>query len=265
MDGLYPQRRYPQNHGYGSRYLAVYLLHMSIDAIMGTIKLADSSGPTIKDSTLTNLPKPCLMLITQPSPRLPQIVADTLENGVNAVQWKETRGVGMGFNRAYADLTAVTKETVTLIVNGDWQRAQRLHVRNLHLPEKSMPIGVVRHHLGDRTFVGKTVHSVQAAITAASQGADYLQAGSIFQSVSEPDLQPLGIQFLKEVCAVVKIPVLAYGGIAPDDIEDCIRAGAAGIAISSGIMGATSPSDAAVSFSEALHEAWGNRPSAPAD
>jgi thiamine-phosphate diphosphorylase len=205
------------------------------------------------------------MLITQPSPRLPQIVADTIENGVNAVQWKETRGVGMGFNRAYADLTAVTKETVILIVNGDWQRAQRLHVRYLHLPEKSMPIGVVRHHLGDRTFVGKTVRSVEAAIAAASQGADYLMEGSVFQSESEPDLQPLGIQFLKEVCAVVKIPVLAYGGITPEDIEDCVNAGAAGIAVSSGIMGAASPSEAAVSYSEALHQAWGSRPSVAAD
>jgi len=205
------------------------------------------------------------MLITEPSPRLPQIVGDVIENGVNVVQWKETRGVGMGFNRAYADLSAVTKETVTLIVNGDWQRAQRLHVRNLHLPEKSMPIGVVRHHLGEKTFVGKTVHSVQAALMAEAQGADYLLAGAVFASLSEPNLPPLGIQFLREVCAVVKIPVLAYGGITPENIEDCVHAGAAGVAVSSGIMRSASPSEAAVSYSEALDEAWGNRPTTSAD
>jgi len=171
--------------------------------------------------------------------------------------WK--RGVGMGFNRAYSDLSAVTKETVTLIVNGDWQRAQRLHVRNMHLPEKSMPVGVVRHHLGEKTFIGKTAHSVQAAINAQSQGADYLLAGNIFPSESEPKMEPLGLDVLREICAAASIPVLAYGGITPENAASCIEAGAVGIAVQSGIMRSSSPAEAADAYINVLNDAWGDR------
>jgi len=151
---------------------------------------------------------------------------------------------------------AVTKENVSLIVDGDWQRAQRLHVRCIHLPEKSMPIGVIRHHLGAKTLVGKTIHSVQAALTATEQGADYIIAGSIFESSSQDNSEVMGLDFLKEVCSTVSIPVIATGGITPENATACIESGAAGIAIQTGIMRSDNPGEAARSYAAALKSIW---------
>ena len=155
------------------------------------------------------------MLVTEPSPRLPQIVGEALDGGVDVVQWRENRGKGMGYNRAYADLVAALKERAPLIVNGNWETAVGLGARRIHLPEKSLPAGVVRHRIGGRSIVGKSVHSVHGARQAVQQGVDYLIAGTIFASPSHPDIAPQGLEWLREVCAAVSIPVLAIGGVTP--------------------------------------------------
>jgi len=117
----------------------------------------------------------------------------------------------------------------------------------------------VRHHLGEKTFIGKTVHTVQTAVAAAAQGADYLMAGNIFTEASESKLEPLGLEFLRDVCAAVTIPVLAFGGILPENAAECIEAGAAGIAVMSGIMQAPDKGAAAEEYWTVLEEAWDKR------
>lgn len=207
-----------------------------------------------KKYNLPNLPKPCLMLVTEPSARLTEVVSEAVAGGVNAVQWREKRGIGMGFNRVYSDLCAITKEAVPLIVNGDWQRSLRLRVRNIHLPEKSMPVGVVRNALGDRTLIGKSAHSVEAAISASVQGADYILVGTIFASSSHPDIEASGPEFLEELCQAVSVPVIAIGGITPQNAAICMAAGASGIAVLSGITRADDPRAIARAYWEALSD-----------
>ena len=199
---------------------------------------------------------PCLMLVTEPSPRLPEIVAEAVTGGVDVVQWRENRGKGMGYNRAYGDLNAALKERALLVVNGNWETAVGLGARRIHLPEKSLPIGVVRHRIGAKSLVGKSVHSVSSAEQAEKQGADYLIAGTIFASASHPNLEPSGLEFLREVCAAVSIPVLAIGGVTSENTADCIAAGAAGVAVLSAIMRASDPREAAQTYRAALDAAW---------
>ena len=57
---------------------------------------------------MSSLPWPCLMLVTEPSPRLPEIVSAAIHGGVNMVQWREKRTVGAGYFHAYAQLAALT-------------------------------------------------------------------------------------------------------------------------------------------------------------
>ena len=199
------------------------------------------------------------MLVTEPSPRLPGIVAESVAGGVDIVQWREKRGKGMGYNRAYAALTAALKEGAPLVVNGNWETAAGLGARRVHLPEKSLPVGVVRHRIGARSLIGKSVHSVQSAEGAAKQGADYLIAGTIFASQSHPDGAPAGLDWLAEVCKAVSLPVLAIGGVTPENAAECLAAGAAGVAVLSAIMRAADPRAAAQAYRQALDAAWEER------
>ena len=84
----------------------------------------------------------------------------------------------------------------------------------------------------DGFLVGRSVHSAAEAVTAeGSGGCDYLIFGTVFESASKPaGHRVAGVRALAEVCAAVRLPVLAIGGITTARIPDVVRAGAAGIA-----------------------------------
>ncbi len=208
---------------------------------------------------MTNLPRPCLMLVTEPSPRLPQIAGEAVGGGVNVVQLRDKRAAAHGLRLTFKGLGQSLRAGTIVVINADWERAVAFGARHIHLPEKSVPPGVVRHHIGSGALVGKSAHSVEAALKATSLGADYLVAGTIFASQSHPDIEPLGLDFLRDVCAAVSTPVLAIGGVTPENLGACIEAGAAGVAVLSPIMRAADPKAMARMYRAALDAAWEER------
>lgn len=83
---------------------------------------------------------------------------------------------------------------------------------------------------------GVSVHSLKEATAAEKLGADYLIAGHIFPTDCKKGLPPRGLGFLSEICQSVSIPVYAIGGINEKNAPECIKAGAAGVCIMSGLM-----------------------------
>jgi len=74
-----------------------------------------------------------------------------------------------------------------------------------------------------------SVHSVEEAVQAQAIGAAFVIAGHIFATQSKPGLPPRGLEFLREVCASVDMPVFAIGGVTNENAQDCLAAGAAGV------------------------------------
>jgi thiamine-phosphate diphosphorylase len=192
------------------------------------------------------------MLVTEPSHNLPWIVSQALEGGVTIVQWRQKSGIGAGFNRTYAGLCAVIQDAAPLMVNTVWEMAEKLHVPNVHLPEKSIPVTLARKLVGAKGLIGKSVHSAEAAIMAEQDGVDYVIAGTIFSSVSHPDVNPGGLELLSSIIRAVNIPVLAIGGITVDNLESCMDAGASGIAIMSPILQSKNPAAVARAYRLAM-------------
>ncbi len=110
--------------------------------------------------------------------------------------------------------------------------------------------------IAQHKLVGQSVHSVSEALVSAQSGYEYLVAGTIFASQSHPDGQAQGLDYLRDVCAAVTIPVVAIGGITPDRVAGCIEAGAAGVAVLSPIMRADDPQLIAQDYRQALDSAW---------
>jgi thiamine-phosphate pyrophosphorylase len=80
--------------------------------------------------------------------------------------------------------------------------------------------------------VGLSVTKRREAAVAEYSGAAYLGAGPIWATPSKPDAaQPIGLDGLRDICLSVSIPVVAIGGIDSSNAADCIRAGAAGVAV----------------------------------
>jgi thiamine-phosphate pyrophosphorylase len=106
----------------------------------------------------------------------------------------------------------------------------------VHLGEKSLPLQEAKRLVSGRTggkdfLIGVSCHSLEAAKSAAKNGADYLFFGPVFATPSKAAFgSPQGIERLADVCRAVSIPVLAIGGVTLENASSCFAAGASGIA-----------------------------------
>lgn len=136
-------------------------------------------------------------------------------------------------------LEICTMHGVPLIINSNIAIAVKLKITDIHLSAE-----LFKGHydeLGGFKNVGVSVHSPEEAIWAEKLGAAYLIAGHIFQTDCKKGVLPRGLDFLKQVCEAVSIPVVAIGGITELNAESVLRAGAKGICIMSGLMACEEP------------------------
>jgi thiamine-phosphate pyrophosphorylase len=117
----------------------------------------------------------------------------------------------------------------TFVVNDDVEAALRLGADGVHLGRSDS--GTERA-LGEGLLLGLSASSVEEARDAERRGAAYVGAGPVWATPSKEDADPpTGLDGLREICAAVAVPVVAIGGIDASNAADCIRAGAAGVAV----------------------------------
>ena len=102
----------------------------------------------------------------------------------------------------------------------------------MHLTSRSLPPSVVRSICGPDFLIGVSTHSLDEALNARAEGADFIVFGPVFETPSKQIYgAPQGLEKLSEVTnALEGFPVLAIGGINRDNTADCLSAGASGIA-----------------------------------
>lgn len=122
-----------------------------------------------------------------------------------------------------------------ILVNDRFDVALAAEAAGVHLGEASLPLAIVAESKRSAApagfLAGASCHSVEGALQAARDGADYIFFGPVFATPSKAAFgAPQGLARLREVCSAVDIPVLAIGGITAEDAASCRQAGAAGIA-----------------------------------
>ena len=121
------------------------------------------------------------------------------------------------------------------IVNDRIDVALALNADGVQLPEDGMPVADARRIVGPDLLIGRSIHSVNCAVEAQSDGADFLIAGTIFPSPSHPEGPTQGVDFLRALCREVSLPVLAIGGVTIQNVGDVMEAGCSGAAVISAI------------------------------
>lgn len=99
----------------------------------------------------------------------------------------------------------------------------------VNLPERDIATADARVLLGHR-LIGRSVHTLEAAIDAEIDGADFVIFGPVWRSESHPNVEPVGVEALARVASAVSIPVLAIGGVTDERVAACGAVGAAGYA-----------------------------------
>lgn len=108
----------------------------------------------------------------------------------------------------------------------------------VHVGQSDMEAGRAREILGPDKILGVTAKTVEQALKAQDQGADYLGSGAVFGTSTKSDALPMTKERLGEIYRSVSIPVVAIGGICLENIEKLQGSQVAGAAIVSGIFGA---------------------------
>jgi len=154
------------------------------------------------------------------------------------VAWIQIREKDLGG----AELAAMTRDAARasgagtrILVNDRLDVALAAGAGGVHLGEASLPVAsVVRWMRKNATtgfLVGASRHSLEKALQAESEGADYVIFGPVFETPSKRVYgPPQGLERLSEVCKRLRIPVLAIGGVTLENAPACLAEGAAGVA-----------------------------------
>lgn len=187
---------------------------------------------------------------------LERAVEQALQGGVNLVQLREKElpagelyELGGRLRRLTADAGAA------LLVNDRVDLALAIGADGVHLGAGGLATSVVRE-LAPDLLIGRSVHDLAEAVEAEQAGADYLIVGTIFPSKSHPERSPAGPPFIRKVRGHVKVPLIAIGGITPENAAQTIADGASGVAVIRAILGDPSPRQAAQRLVQRVAEAW---------
>lgn len=169
-------------------------------------------------------------------------VEAALRGGATMVQLREKGLAERDFEgfleeaRRMHELTA--RYGVPLIIDDNVEIALKSGAEGVHVGQNDMDAGEVRRLLGPDRILGVTAKTVEQARRAQDAGADYLGSGAVFGTSTKADAIPMSLERLREICACVRIPVVAIGGICLENIGRLSGSGVAGAAIVSGIFGA---------------------------
>ena len=135
---------------------------------------------------------------------------------------------------ALHELTA--RSSMPLIVNDHAEIAIKVPVEGVHVGQDDAAVADVRRRVDREILVGKSTHSLEQALTAQREDADYIGFGPIFATPTKPDSQPIGLKEIEGVHRDVVLPIFCIGGIKIDNLERVITAGARRVAIVSGLL-----------------------------
>lgn len=144
---------------------------------------------------------------------------------------------------------------VSFVVNDRLDLALAVGADGLHLGQDDLPAPVARRLLPTSMFLGVSTHTLEQARQAQADGADYVAVGSIFPTATKPEFQLVGLELVKRARQAVTGPLVAIGGITPENVAEVIRAGADGVAVISAICGASDPAEATRRFLERIRAA----------
>jgi len=185
---------------------------------------------------------------------LPEAVRLALEGGVRAVQLREKDLPIRDLLALAQELRAMTREFgARLFINDRVDVAVSVEADGVHLGTESMPASAARKIAGNSMLIGVSTHTLDEALAAQAEGADFITYGPVFETPSKAKYgKPVGVKSIRIVKSEVKIPIIAIGGINSGNILPVMSAGADGVAMISAIMAADDIRKTAAAFNKAL-------------
>ena len=164
-------------------------------------------------------------------------VEQALKGGVTFLQLREKELDDQEFfEEAQVIQKLCKKHQVPFLINDNVALAAKIGADGVHVGQSDMAAGEARAKLGTDRIIGVSARTVEEALEAQRQGADYLGVGAVFHTGSKADAAEVDHQVLRDICRAVDIPVIAIGGITRDNVAQLKHSGICGIAVISAIF-----------------------------
>ena len=170
---------------------------------------------------------------------LADCVRQVIEGGATFVQLREKdappeEAVALG----RALLPICRKAGVPFVIDDDAKAALEIGADGVHVGQDDLACAKAREMLGPDAIVGVSVQTVEQALEAQADGADYLGVGALVPTSTKPDAADVSLGELREICAAVDIPVVGIGGLNASTIPRLAGSGADGAAVVSALFAA---------------------------
>lgn len=161
-----------------------------------------------------------------------------LKSGIGWIQLRCKDMSRIALYRAAWKLRGITRDFgACLIINDYADIAAAVDADGVHLGQDDLPIAAARKIMGPDKIIGVSTHSIGEAVTAESEGADYVGFGAVYATTTKHDaVSPRGTWELNEIRSRLEIPVVAIGGISAERLHDVFSSGASAVAVASAIL-----------------------------
>jgi len=191
-----------------------------------------------------------LYLVTDSTGKTDDVFLDIVEKscngGITLLQIREKNRSGREFlDLAIKVKNLADKYNIPLVINDRIDIALASDASGVHVGQSDIPVYYARKLMGKEKIVGATTKTVEQALEAYNQGADYLGVGAIFLTTTKVVTRITEVSTLNEICKSVPIPTVAIGGLNINNIDILKDSPISGISVVSAIMKAEDPEKAA--------------------
>jgi thiamine-phosphate pyrophosphorylase len=182
-----------------------------------------------------------------PDHLLTHAVEQAILGGARLIQYRDKNfDAARRLAQAQALNALCRRHAIPLIINDDVELAFQVGAAGVHVGQDDPAFAVARARLGDQALIGVSCYDrLDLALEAERAGADHVAFGAMFPSPTKPDEVRASLELLREARAVLTVPIVAIGGITPDNAPLLLAAGADALAVISGVFAQPDPQAAA--------------------
>jgi len=186
-----------------------------------------------------------------PSERLINAVEQAILGGARLVQYRDkSADAAQRLAQAQALNRLCRHYEIPLLINDDVELAGQVGAAGVHIGREDPAFDTARARLGDNALIGVSCYDrLDLALEAEQAGADYVAFGAVFPSPTKPTEIRAPISLLREARAVLQGPIVAIGGITPDNAPQLLEAGVDALAVISAVFAQSDIQAAARRFS----------------
>ncbi|MBI4188222.1 MAG: thiamine phosphate synthase [Chloroflexi bacterium] len=181
-----------------------------------------------------------------------EVARQVISGGARTIQLRDkvqSKGALLAVARQLKSLCA--EHDVLFIMNDYLDLALAVDADGLHVGPDDLPVKEARKLLPIDKILGVSAHTVELALAAQSNGADYIGVGSIYPT-STKEIDVVGLERLRQIKEAVSVPIVAIGGINKDNAAQVMAAGADAVAVISAVLSAKSPEAASRQIAASL-------------